>query len=52
MDLEGVAEVCLSMLYSTIGDAKQLKSGRQAAAFIGVTETTQLEWKNSDHRYN
>ena len=28
MDLEGVAEVCSSMLYSTIGDGKQFQSGR------------------------
>ena len=37
MALEGVAEVCSGMLYSTIGDGKQFKSGRQAAAFVGVT---------------
>ena len=37
MALEGVAEVCSSMLYSTIGDGKQFKNGRQAAAFVGVT---------------
>jgi len=37
MDLEGVAEICSGMLYSTIGDGKQFKSGRQAAAFVGVT---------------
>lgn len=37
MDLEGVAEVCSGMLYSTIGDGKQFQSGRQAAAFVGVT---------------
>lgn len=37
MALEGVAEVCSGMLYSTIGDGKQFKNGRQAAAFVGVT---------------
>ena len=37
MALEGVAEVCSGMLYSTIGDGKQFQSGRQAAAFVGVT---------------
>jgi len=37
MDLEGVAEICSGMLYSTIGDGKQFTSGRQAAAFVGVT---------------
>ena len=36
MDLEGVAEICSGMLYSTIGDGKQFTSGRQAAAFVGV----------------
>jgi transposase len=37
MDLEGVAEVCASMLYSSIGDGKQFKSGREASDFIGLT---------------
>jgi transposase len=37
MDLEGVAEICASMLYSSIGDGKQFKSGREASAFIGLT---------------
>ncbi len=37
MALEGVAEVCASMLYSTIGNGKQFKNGREASAFIGVT---------------
>lgn len=37
MALEGVAEVCSGMLYSTIGDGKQFQNGRQAAAFVGVT---------------
>ncbi|MFT6925497.1 MAG: transposase, partial [Psychromonas sp.] len=37
MDLEGVAEVCAGMLYSSIGDGKQFKSGREASAFIGLT---------------
>ncbi|WP_019617058.1 IS110 family transposase [Psychromonas ossibalaenae] len=37
MDLEGVAEVCAGMLYSSIGDGKQFKNGREASAFIGLT---------------
>ncbi|ABM02108.1 transposase IS116/IS110/IS902 family protein [Psychromonas ingrahamii 37] len=37
MDLEGVAEVCAGMLYSSIGDGKQFKSGREASAFVGLT---------------
>ncbi len=37
MALEGVAEVCSGMLYSTIGNGEQFKNGRQAAAFVGVT---------------
>jgi transposase len=37
MDLEGVAKVCAGMLYSSIGDGKQFKSGRKASAFIGLT---------------
>lgn len=37
MDLEGVAEICSGMLYSTIGDGKQFTSGRQVAAFVDVT---------------
>nr|WP_243834573.1 transposase [Psychromonas sp. RZ22] len=37
MDLEGVAEVYAGMLYSSIGDGKQFKNGREASAFIGLT---------------
>ena len=37
MDLEGVAEVCAGMLYSSIGDGKQFKNGREASAFVGLT---------------
>jgi transposase len=37
MDLEGVAEVCASIFYSSIGDGKQFKNGREASAFIGLT---------------
>ncbi|GLS88986.1 hypothetical protein GCM10007916_00530 [Psychromonas marina] len=37
MDLEGVAEVCAGMLYSSIGDGKQFKNGCEASAFIGLT---------------
>jgi len=37
MALEGVAEVCAGMLYSSIGNGKQFKNGREAAAFVGLT---------------
>ncbi|ABM04822.1 transposase IS116/IS110/IS902 family protein [Psychromonas ingrahamii 37] len=37
MGLESVAEVCAGMLYSSIGDGKQFKNGREASAFIGLT---------------
>ena len=37
MDLEGVAEVCAGLLYSSIGDGKQFKNGREASAFVGLT---------------
>lgn len=36
MDLEGVAEVCAGMLYSSISDGKLFKNGREASAFIGL----------------
>lgn len=36
MDLEGVAEVCAGMLYSSIGDGKQFKNGREVSAFVGL----------------
>jgi transposase len=37
MALEGVAEVCAGMLYSSIGNGKQFKNGREASAFVGLT---------------
>jgi transposase len=37
MDLEGVAEVCDGMLYSSICDGKQFKNGWEASAFVGLT---------------
>jgi transposase len=37
MDLEGEAELCAGMLYSSIGDGKQFKNGREASAFIWLT---------------
>ena len=37
MALEGVAEVCASMLYSSLGNGKQFKNGREASAFVGLT---------------
>jgi transposase len=37
MALEGVAEVCAGMLYSSLGDGKQFKNGREASAFVGLT---------------
>lgn len=37
MDLESFAEVCAGLLYSSIGDGKQFKNGREASAFIGLT---------------
>ncbi len=35
--LGGVAEVCAGMLYSSIGNGKQFKNGREASAFVGLT---------------
>ncbi|MCY9855666.1 IS110 family transposase [Vibrio mediterranei] len=37
MDIEGVGETTAAMLYSTLGDGKQFKNGRQASAFVGLT---------------
>lgn len=37
MEIEGVGEVTAAMLYTTIGDGKQFKNGRQASAFVGLT---------------
>jgi transposase len=35
--LEGVAGVCAGFLYSSIGDGKQFKNGREASAFVELT---------------
>ncbi len=35
--LEDVGEVCAGMLYSSIGNDKQFKNGREASAFVGLT---------------
>lgn len=37
MEIEGVGETTAAMLYTTIGDGKQFKNGRQASAFVGLT---------------
>jgi transposase len=37
MDLEGVGEVCASMLYASLGDGREFKSGRHASVYIGLT---------------
>lgn len=37
MDIEGVGETTAAMLYTTLGDGKQFKNGRQASAFVGLT---------------
>ena len=37
MDLEGVGKVCAPMLYTSIGDGREFKNGRQASVYIGVT---------------
>jgi transposase len=37
MSLEGVGEVCASMLYASLGDGKEFKNGRQASVYIGLT---------------
>jgi transposase len=38
MALEGVAEVCAGMFYSSIGNGKQFKNGKEASAFVGLTQ--------------
>ena len=35
--LEGVAEVCAAMLYSSLGNGKQFKNSREASAFVELT---------------
>ncbi|MFT7389766.1 MAG: transposase [Candidatus Endobugula sp.] len=37
MGLEGVGEVCASMLYASLGDGRELKNGRHACVYIGLT---------------
>ena len=37
MALEGIGEVCASMLYASIGDGREFKNGRQESAYIGLT---------------
>lgn len=37
MEIEGVGETTAAMLYTTLGDGKQFKNGRQASAFVGLT---------------
>jgi transposase len=37
MKLEGVGEVCASMLYASMGDGREFKNGRQASVYLGLT---------------
>ena len=37
MALEGIGEVCASMLYACMGDGGEFKNGRQASVYIGLT---------------
>ena len=37
MALEGIGNVCASMLYANIGDGKEFKNGREASVYIGLT---------------
>ncbi|MEZ8545948.1 IS110 family transposase [Vibrio cyclitrophicus] len=37
MEIEGVGETTAAMFYTTLGDGKQFKNGRQASAFVGLT---------------
>ena len=37
MDLEGVGEVCASLLYASIGNGSSFKNGRHASVYIGLT---------------
>jgi len=37
MALEGIGNVCASLLYANIGDGKEFKNGRQASVYIGLT---------------
>lgn len=36
-ELEGVGNVCASMLYTSIGDGREFKNGRQASVYVGLT---------------
>nr|WP_240797180.1 transposase [Vibrio tasmaniensis] len=37
MEIEEVGETTAAMVYTTLGDGKQFKNGRQASAFVGLT---------------
>jgi len=37
LDLEGVGEVCASMLYASMGDGSDFKNGRNASVYVGLT---------------
>ena len=37
LDLEGVGNVCASLLYANIGDGKAFRNGRHASVYIGLT---------------
>ena len=37
MDLEGIGNVCASMLYANIGNGKEFKNGREASVYVGLT---------------
>lgn len=37
LDLEGVGDVCASLLYASIGDGQSFKNGRHASVYIGLT---------------
>ena len=37
LDLEGVGDVCASLLYASIGNGKEFKNGREASTYIGLT---------------
>lgn len=39
MEIEGVGETTDEILYTTLGDGKQFKNGRQASEFVGLTPT-------------
>ncbi len=36
-ELEGVGDVCASLLYANLGNGSSFKNGRQASAYVGVT---------------